>query len=109
MMRKRFNSSLPLKVLRIIEQGGEIAQRTIAEDVDCSLGTVNNLIERLVREGAVETSSYTNSKGKRGIQYSITDKGKQLAKELIATRMKECENEIENLYQEIERLKKDIE
>ena len=108
-MPRKFNSSLPLRVLRIFEQGGEIAQRTLAEDADCSLGTVNNLIEKLVKEGAIQTRTYTNSKGKRGVQYSITDKGKVLAKELVTTRMKECETQIANLYDEIKRLKKDIE
>ncbi len=83
-----------LAILRVIEKGGDVSQRVIAEEIDSSLGTTNQALKALIDGGVVHATGVTTSKGKRGFLYHLTSKGieerLQMTRDYLATRRSEA-------------------
>lgn len=97
----KFAIDRAIQILGMIDNSEELTQREIAEVVNTSLGTVNQTIQALRNQGLLEAMDITTTRGKRGQQYVITEKGSLSRKLFITERIKQCEEKIKSLESEI--------
>ena len=96
------------QVLKLIEAQPDITQRELARRLGVSLGKTNYCLKALIDKGWIKANNFRNSHNKLAYFYVLTPKG--LEQKAIITRrfLQRKMREYENLKQEIERLKREI-
>ena len=76
------------RLLRIISQDSDMSQRHMAEAMETSLGTCNQLLRQMQTGNLIHAQVALTPRGKKGCKYTITDKGRvellSLAQEVTA-------------------------
>lgn len=97
------------RVLRLLHGNSSIDQRSIARDLNISLGSVNYSLRALIERGHVKAQNFRNSKNKVGYIYLLTPSGiaekSQMAARFLADRLREYEL----IEREIAAARKDVE
>lgn len=95
------------KTLRELSSESEISQRDLSKKIGLSLGSVNYILQELIRKGYVKAQRFKNSNNKAAYIYILTPKG-------INERVRQTKyflqlkiEEYEKLQQEIDELKKE--
>ena len=96
------------KLLKIIEGTPEISQRTLAKEMNVSLGKVNYCLQALKEKGWLKAKSFKNSENKKAYAYVLTPKGINERAQITARFLKRKINEYEEIKQQIEQLKREI-
>ncbi len=95
-------------ILDTIDRHQPRTQRELANLCELSLGKVNYVVKKLMREGLVEVSSFKNGGGRRGKLYVLTQQGMeaktQLSTPFLKARMKEFEDFRNRLLENLLRL-----
>ena len=73
-----------LKILQIIEAGGEMSQRKISNSLGISLGKINYCIASLIGAGCIKVKNFGKSDKKTNYYYFLTPKG--INEKTIATK-----------------------
>ncbi len=96
------------RVLRLLGENPSINQRSIARDLNISLGSANYSLRALVERGLVKAQNFRNSKNKVAYIYLLTPSGiaqkSQMAARFLAGRLREYEL----IKREIEAARKDV-
>ena len=94
--------------MRVLEENPEASQRQIASELNVSLGGENYCLKALVDRGLVKLGNFVKSDRKIGYAYFLTPEG-MTEKAKITTRfLKRKMAEYEQLQEEIERLKVEL-
>ena len=100
---------LEYKVLNWLEKNPNITQRQLAKELGVSLGKAHYLINSLIQVGWVKLDNFKRSDNKMGYMYLLTPAG-MVEKTKITRSFLACkETEYQQLKQEIQRLKSEIE
>jgi EPS-associated MarR family transcriptional regulator len=92
-----------LYVLRKIEAIED--QKSLAEELGCSVGKVNYIVKALVEKGFVKAERFAKSDNKRGYKYLLTRKGIAEKVRLTKLYIEIKRKEYEELQRELEALK----
>jgi EPS-associated MarR family transcriptional regulator len=92
-----------LSVLRKIESVQD--QKTLADEIGCSVGKVNYIVKALVGKGYIKAERFAKSSNKRGYKYLLTRQG--IAEKVRLTKLfvEIKRREYEELQKELEQLK----
>jgi EPS-associated MarR family transcriptional regulator len=97
-----------LKLLKLIEFNHHISQRKLAEELGVSLGKVNYCVKALVAKGQVKAGNFKSNTDKMEYLYLLTPEGIEEKAKLTASFLKRKIAEHEQITQEIEQLKRDV-
>ena len=99
---------LRLRVMRLLEDNPKATQRQIASQLGVSLGGVNYCIKALVERGLVKLNNFAKSERKMGYAYILTPEGVTEKTRITARFLKRKMAEYEQLQEEIELLKTEM-
>lgn len=97
-----------LKVLRLLEANPDMSQRELAEALGVSVGKTNYCIRALVDKGLLKMNNFRNSQNKLAYAYLLTPAGIAAKADLTARFLKQRMAEYEQLREEIEQLKREV-
>jgi EPS-associated MarR family transcriptional regulator len=99
------------RLLRLIEERPDIAQREIAQELGISLGKVNYCLQALIEKGHVKLANFRKAPDKFKYRYLLTPRGieakTQQAMHFLRRKVEEYERlrgEIDALTAELDRL-----
>ena len=95
-------------VLKIIEKNPSITQRELANELGVSVGKANYCLKALIDKGWVKASNFKNSKKKLAYFYILTPSGIEQKAKITINFLKRKMNDYEELKQEIEMLKNEV-
>ena len=90
------------KTLRDLAKDATLSQRDLSKRLGLSLGSVNYLVNALVKKGYIKTKRFKNSKNKIGYRYILTPKG-------IRVKLRQTYSFLQKKLDEFDRLKHEIE
>ena len=90
------------RTLRELSTESEISQRDLSKRIGLSLGTVNYILQELIKKGYVKAQRFKNSNHKAAYIYVLTPKG-------INERVRQTQYFLQVKLEEYERLQKEIE
>lgn len=96
------------KLLKLIECTPSISQRTLAKEMDVSLGKVNYCLQALKEKGLIKARNFKNSPHKKGYIYILTPKGINERAHVTARFLKRKLSEYDEIKREIDQLKREI-
>jgi EPS-associated MarR family transcriptional regulator len=102
------NEESHLKTLRLLEANPDLSQRELAQALGISLGKTNYCVHALLDKGLIKMQNFRNSDNKLGYAYLLTPAGIAAKAELTRNFLKIKIQEYENLKQEIEQLKREV-
>lgn len=102
-----FQEDARFRVLRLIEEDGDLSQRQIADALGLSLGAVNYCLKGLAEKGAIKVRNFRTSTSKMRYAYVLTPSGIAERASLTARYLKRRLKEYEALRAEIESLDKE--
>lgn len=86
-------SEIDLLVLRSVDK--VTTQKTISEDIGCSIGKVNFVLKALIEKGLIKAEKFANNQNKKQYKYLLTAEGikekVQLTERFIVKKKKEYE------------------
>ena len=100
---------LEYKVLNWLEKTPNITQRQLAKELGVSLGKAHYLINSLIQVGWVKLDNFKRSDNKMGYMYLLTPAGMVEKTKITRSFLARKETEYQQLKQEIQRLKSEIE
>lgn len=100
---------LEYKVLNWLEKNPNITQRQLAKELGVSLGKAHYLINSLIQVGWVKLDNFKRSDNKMGYMYLLTPAGMLEKTKITRSFLARRETEYQQLKQEIQRLKSEIE
>ena len=100
---------LEYKVLNWLEKNPNITQRQLAKELGISLGKAHYLINSLIQVGWVKLDNFKRSDNKMGYMYLLTPAGMVEKTKITRSFLARKETEYQQLKQEIQRLKSEIE
>lgn len=100
---------LEYKVLNWLEKNPNITQRQLAKELGISLGKAHYLINSLIQVGWVKLDNFKRSDNKMGYMYLLTPAGMLEKTKITRSFLARRETEYQQLKQEIQRLKSEIE
>jgi EPS-associated MarR family transcriptional regulator len=100
---------LEYKVLNWLEKNPNITQRQLAKELGVSLGKAHYLINSLIQVGWVKLDNFKRSDNKMGYMYLLTPAGMVEKTKITRSFLARKETEYQQLKQEIQRLKSEIE
>ena len=98
-----------LKILKHIESNPHISQRQLAQELSVSVGKINYCVQALITKGLVKAGNFKRSSSKLSYLYILTPAGIEEKTRLTASFLKRKIIEHEEITQEIEQLKRDME
>ncbi len=105
--RTKLQEDTHFRVLRILQENGEMSQRNLADAVGVSTGGINYVLRSLIDKGFVKLGNFTASKDKRRYAYILTPRGLSekaaLTQRFLARKMEEYQAlraEIDDLRRE---------
>jgi EPS-associated MarR family transcriptional regulator len=96
------------KLLREIEQNPSATQRTLAENLDVSLGKINYVLAGLVKKGIVKARKLKNDPQNIRWSYLLTPKGIREKIKITKAYFDKRVVEFDEIGREIAELRKDI-
>jgi EPS-associated MarR family transcriptional regulator len=90
------------KTLRELSKDGTLSQRDLSKKMGLSLGSVNYIVNALLKKGYLKAKRFKNSKNKIAYMYIITPKG-------LTTKMTQTYDFLQKKREEFDRLKQEIE
>jgi len=103
------NQELEYKVLKWLEKNPNISQRQLAKELGVSLGKAHYLINSLIKVGWVKLDNFRRSDNKMGYIYLLTPTGMVEKTRITRRFLARKETEYQQLRQEIQQLKSEIE
>ena len=102
------NEELFLDVLNSIKSQSKITQRSLAEKLNVSLGSINYCLKALIGKGFIKAENFKNSKNKLSYMYFLTPKG--LVEKLNLTKkfLLFKKNEYLQIQKDIKKLENDL-
>jgi EPS-associated MarR family transcriptional regulator len=100
---------LEYKVLNWLEKNPNITQRQLAKELGVSLGKAHYLINSLIQVGWVKLDNFKRSDNKMGYMYLLTPAGMVEKTKITRSFLARKETEYQQLKQEIQHLKSEIE
>ena len=100
---------LEYKVLNWLEKNPNMTQRQLAKELGVSLGKAHYLINSLIQVGWVKLDNFKRSDNKIGYMYLLTPAGMVEKTKITRSFLARKETEYQQLKQEIQRLKSEIE
>ena len=96
-------------MLEAVAQGKCANQRQLSRAIGLSLGKTNYLLKMLAERGLIKVGSFRRSQNKMGYAYLLTPSG--LKEKILITKkfLAAKEREYENLKDEIQQLKEEVE
>ena len=98
-----------LKALRILADNPVLSQRSIAKELELSLGKANYIIKALVEKGYIKMKRFKNSNDKLAYMYVLTPVGIKKKMELTGKFLKKKSEEYRTLKREILALREEVE
>ena len=95
-------------VLKLIEKNPSITQRELASELGVSVGKANYCMKALIDKGWVKASNFKNSNKKLAYFYILTPSGIEQKAKIAVNFLKRKMNDYEELKQEIEMLKNEV-
>ena len=96
------------RVMRILQDNPDLAQRELAEKLGISVGGLNYCLRALMERGMVKMKNFTNSKNKFGYVYVLTPTGMAEKAAITHRFLQRKMDEYEALKAEIEALKTEL-
>jgi EPS-associated MarR family transcriptional regulator len=106
--RADFQEDLQFHVLRRLQEEPGLSQRSLAKELDISLGSINFCFKALLGKGWIKIQNFSQSQHKLGYAYLLTPSGIAEKSQLTAFFLKRKLEEYEVLKEEIERLKTEL-
>lgn len=100
---------LEYKVLNWLEKNPNMTQRQLAKELGVSLGKAHYLINSLIQVGWVKLDNFKRSDNKIGYMYLLTPAGMVEKTKITRSFLARKETEYQQLKQEIQHLKSEIE
>ncbi len=97
-----------LKVLRHLQDNPEITQRDLAKALGVSLGKANYCIRALIEQGWIKARNFKNSNNKSAYAYLLTPSGIEHKAQITVHFLKRKVDEYKALKQEIEQLQQEV-
>ena len=94
-------------ILRVIEKKSDSTQRSIANELDISLGKLNYCLAELKKKGLIKINNFKKNPKKIKYMYLLTPKGLTLKTKLTINFMKRKMQEYEELKNELKKNKND--
>lgn len=95
-------------LLKHLEENPNASQRELARELGLSLGKVNYCLKALAEKGWIKAGNFRNNPNKLGYAYVLTPAGLEEKVNVTARFLKRKLAEHEQIKQEIEDLRKDI-
>lgn len=95
-------------LLRHLAANPRHSQRTLAQELNISLGKTNYCLRALLDRGYVKAINFKNSKNKRGYLYKLTPAGIKAKGRAARSFLAHKQAEYERLKIEIEELKREV-
>ena len=95
-------------VLKLIEKNPSITQRELAKELGVSVGKANYCMKALIDKGWVKANNFKNSNNKLAYIYKLTPSGIDQKARISINFLKRKMNDYEELKQEIEMLKNEV-
>ena len=96
------------QVFKLIEKTPSITQRELAKELGVSVGKANYCLKALVDKGWVKTNNFKNSNKKLAYFYILTPSGIEQKAKITVNFLKRKISDYEELKQEIEMLKNEV-
>jgi len=96
------------KLLKALEGNPGASQRELAQGLGISLGKLNYCLKALIEKGWVKAGNFTKSPNKLGYAYLLTPSGVEEKANVTTRFLKRKVQEYEQIQQEIEQLRKEI-
>jgi EPS-associated MarR family transcriptional regulator len=97
------------RLLKLLGDDPNLTQRQMASEMGLSLGKFNYCLKELVKKGIVKIERFTTSDRKAAYIYLLTPRGINEKATITASFLKRKLYEYEEIIQEIESLKKEVE
>jgi EPS-associated MarR family transcriptional regulator len=97
------HDELTLNILKNIETTS--SQKSLARELEISVGKVNYVLKALVEKGLVKAENFFANKNKNQYKYLLTKEGFQTKVELTESFIKRKKEEYEQLQNELEIMK----
>ena len=94
-------------ILRVIEKKSDSTQRSIANELDISLGKLNYCLAELKKKGLIKINNFKKNPKKIKYMYLLTPKGFTLKTKLTINFMKRKMQEYDELKNELKKNKND--
>ena len=102
------NPEVTLQVMAHLERNPKDSQRTIASELNISLGSVNYCLKALIDKGFVKAENFRKSPNKFGYSYLLTPSGISEKASLTVAFLKRKQMEYNRLEQEIAALRAEV-
>jgi len=106
--RAEFQEDVQFQVLRRLQEEPGLSQRSLARELNISLGSINFCFQALMEKGWVKVQNFSQNSHKLGYAYLLTPCGIAEKSQLTARFLKRKLEEYETLRQEIEQLKAEL-
>jgi len=93
-----------LKILREISKNPFSNQRTLAKDLELSLGKINFIIKSLKKKGLIKIKNFNKSNNKLKYTYILTAQGLSSKTKLTIAYLKKISKEYEDLQKELPKI-----
>ena len=108
-MNRNDDQEICYRLLKLLDDDPNLTQRQMAEKMCISLGKFNYCLKELVKKGIVKIERFTTSDRKAAYIYLLTPRGINEKARITASFLKRKLHEYEEIKQEIEKLKKEVE
>ena len=102
------NEESRYKILKLLDENPDMNQRQIASELGISLGKANFCLRALVEKGLVKVGNFSRSSNKKAYVYLLTLKGIEEKAEVTFRFLERKQQEYEQLREEIESLKAEV-
>lgn len=96
-------------LIKTIAETPDLPQRKLAEKLGCSLGKINYCLKALIEKGLVKVENFYNSNNKRSYAYKLTPAGIKEKAALTIRFLRKKEREYEELAEQIQKLRQEVE
>lgn len=96
------------KLLKQLEQNPDTSQRTLARELGISLGKANYCLNALIDKGMIKAGNFNKSEHKSKYLYQLTPQGIEQKAQVTARFLKRKLAEYDQLQEEIEQLKREV-
>ena len=103
-----FQEEIQFEVLRRLHKTPELSQRTLANELGISLGSINFCVQALVKKGCIKMHNFSRSTEKLRYVYLLTPAGLAEKSKLTSRFLKQKTAEYEALQRDIESLRMDL-
>jgi len=97
------------RLLKLIQENGDLTQRKMAKEMGISLGKLNYCVSELTKKGMVKAIRFKNSKDKRAYVYLLTPRGLEEKVKLTISFLSIKLEEYEEIRKQIKDLSTELE